>query len=88
VNRLRAIAAELDIGLVDHAPVWYRDGSDVRSVSRAEFRKLAADGDVDPDVGVFDTTMTSLRQLRQDGLERPATATWHGASFFKARATG
>ncbi len=88
VNRLRGLAGELDVGLIDHAPIWYRDREHVHTVSRAEFRRLAAEGQVDPDVHVFDTTLTTLHQLRSGGLERPATVSWHGKAFFRAPANG
>jgi len=83
VNRLRGLGAELGVGLIDHAPVWFRGAVGVSAATRAEFRSLAAEGKVPPDVAVFDTTLTSLRQLREGALERPATETWHGRAFFK-----
>jgi len=88
VNRLRALSTELGVGLIDHAPIWYLDGDVVRTVPRADFRRLAKEGTVGPDVTVVDTTLTSLRQLRGGGLERAASESWHGKAFFRARATG
>ena len=88
VNRLRGLSSELGVGMIDHAPVWYRDEEGIHTASRAEFRRLANEGIVAPDVTVFDTTLTSLRQLREDGLGRPASETWHGKAFFKAPASG
>jgi hypothetical protein len=88
VNRLRALGTELGVGLIDHAPIWFREGDEVRSVPRAEFRQLADSGRLEPDVTVVDTTLTSIRQLREGALERPASETWHGRAFFKANATG
>jgi len=87
VGRLRGLGAELGVDLIDHAPVWFRDGDEVRSVSRAEFRRLAGEGIVEPRVSVVDTTLTSVRQLREGSMERPAAETWHGRAFFGARAT-
>jgi hypothetical protein len=75
------------VGLIDHAPIWYVDGDAVRTVSRPEFRRMAEAGAVAPEVTVVDTTLTSLGQLREGGLERPASETWHGKAFFKAPAT-
>jgi len=88
VNRLRALGAELEVGLIDHAPVWYRQDGEVRSTSRGTFKRLAEEGSVQPETRVFDTTLTSLRQLREGGLERPAAETWHGRTFFRARSAG
>lgn len=88
VNRLRGLGNELEVGLIDHGPVWFREDGEVRSVPRAEFRRMAEDGRVEPEVTVVDTTLTSIGQLRAGALERPASETWHGRAFFKARATG
>jgi len=87
VNRLRALGAELDVGLIDHAPVWFLEGGSVRTVPRSEFRKMADAGEVGPATRVFDTTLTTVRQLRHGALERPAEQTWHGRAFFRAGST-
>ena len=87
VNRLRALGTELDVSLIDHAPVWFRaEAGDVRAVSRREFRALAGEGAVGPSVLVFDTSLTKVGQEREGGLERPAAETWHGKTFFAAGA--
>jgi hypothetical protein len=82
---LRTLGAELDATFIDHAPVWYRDGREVRAVSRADFRALAEAGTVGPGTHVFDTSLTRVAQLREGALERPAGETWHGRVFFKSR---
>jgi hypothetical protein len=85
VNRLRALGTELDVSLIDHAPVWFRtDDGDVRTVSRRDFRALAGEGAVGPSLVVFDTSLTQVGQRRQGGLERPASETWHAKAFFAA----
>lgn len=88
VNRLRALGGEHGVTLIDHAPVWYRaaDGA-VRSVSRKDFRALAEEGSVGPDVVVFDTSLTKIGQARAGELERPAAASWHGKAFFATHPT-
>jgi hypothetical protein len=83
VDRLRDFGGELRVTLIDHAPVWFRDGTEIRTLSRAEFRALAADGGIGPDVPVFDTSLTRVEQARAGGIERIATETWHGQAFFK-----
>ena len=89
VNRLRGLGSELGTSLIDHAPVWFRDGSgEVRSVTRAEFRALAQRGEVVPDTRVFDTSLTRVDQLRAGALERPASETWHGRAFFSGVSSG
>ncbi len=86
VNRLRALGADLGVTVVDHAPVWFRDGAEIRSVGRAEFRALAKEGAFGPDVRVFDTTLTTVGQVREGLLERPAAESWHGRAFFAEHA--
>ena len=85
VNRLKDLGGELGVTLIDHAPVSFRDATEIRTVSRADFRALAADGGVGPDVAVFDTSLTRVEQARAGGLERPANETWHGQAFFRDR---
>jgi len=88
VNRLRDFGGELRVTLIDHQPVWFRDGTEIRTVSRAEFRALVADGGIGADVPVFDTSLTRVEQARVGELERSATETWHGQAFFKDRSAG
>jgi hypothetical protein len=82
VGRLRTMGRELGMTLVEHDPVWYRQGDDVRVVSRQEMRSLAGDGVLDADTPVYDTSLTRRSALDESGLERPARETWHGRAFF------
>lgn len=88
VHRLDAMAGDFGITLNDHTPVRYRVPDGIRSTSRAEFRTLAAEGDVGPDVRVFDTTLTKVGERRAGQLEGPASERWHGRAFFKAQLQG
>lgn len=85
VNRLRTLGSDLGVTFIDHAPVWYRDGGEVRSVSRSGFRALADEGGVTPETHVFDTTLTRIAQLRAGELEREASDSWHGRVYFEER---
>ncbi len=80
---LRDLGAELGLRLIDHAPVWYRDGEAIRAVPRAEFRALAEAGRVNPATRVFDTSLTRIAQARAGALEKPASESWHGRAFFR-----
>lgn len=82
-NRLEALGETLGVSLVDRAPVWYRAGSEIRRVARQEFRALALAGTVGPGTPVFDTSLSRLEALRDEGLERPARRSWHGSAFFR-----
>ena len=77
---------ELGASFIDHAPVWYRDGHEVRSVSRPAFKALADDGEVDLSTPVFDTSLTRIGDYRAGALETPARGSWHGRAFFGATA--
>ncbi|MHB1192320.1 MAG: hypothetical protein ACYC6F_04660 [Longimicrobiales bacterium] len=83
VNRLEALGEALGVTLVDRAPVWYRAGSDIRRVTRQEFKALAQAGAVGPGTPVFDTSLIALAALRGEGLERAARRSWHGFAFFR-----
>jgi len=60
----------------------YRDQAGVvQAVSRPEFRDLVRRGVVDADTRVFDTSLTTLAELRNGNLEKPAGASWHSRTF-------
>lgn len=86
VNQLRGLGSQLGVSIIDHAPVWYRDGEEIRCVSRAHFRALAEKGGVDSSTPVFDTTLTRVEEA--DALERSAAESWHGRAFFGAPTRG
>ena len=88
VRSLQGVADGLGITLHDQTSVRYREGDEIRTVSRPEFRGKAERGELDPEVSVFDTTLVRVDQLRAGGLEAPARETWHGRAFFRERLTG
>ena len=78
VGHLRELETEMEIGLIDGAAVWYRHPSgDIRTVGRAEFRRLSDEGVVGTDTSVFDLTLSALGQLRDDRFEVAARDSWH-----------
>lgn len=86
VNVLKELESRLGLGLVGHGAVYWRDPSgSVRRAERAEFRRLAAAGEVGPDTRVFDTTLTRVGTLSDGGWERPAREAWHRQAFFRAQ---
>jgi hypothetical protein len=71
--------AEAGVGtsLVGGGTVYFRDKLGlVHALPRADFERLAADGEVNGDTPVFDTTLTTVGDLRQK-FERPARQSWH-----------
>ena len=88
VRTLQQVEDRLGKRIVGHGPLYLRDSDgSVALRSRSEFRQAARDGTVTPDTLVFDTTLTSLADLRAGRFERPARESWHGTAFFPAAAT-
>ena len=87
VNQLRNVGADIGVSVVDHTPVWYRNGAEIHAVSRAEFRAMAEAGTVTSTTTIFDSSLTTVHQLRDGNLERPASDAWHGRVFFRDRVT-
>jgi hypothetical protein len=76
------LGSALGVDLVDHGPVAYRDGGEIRHVPRHRFAALAGSGRVTLDTIVFDNTVTSVGDVRSGRWERPAAGAWHGRAFF------
>lgn len=81
VHRIEAAASALGFSWLDALQVAYRDGEQIQAVSRPTFRRLVRDGLITPETRVLDLTATTLGALRRQGLERPASSTWHGRVF-------
>jgi hypothetical protein len=88
VHNLRGLESLLNIEIMGTtAKVFFRDEEDqVRCVTRLEFRELVRHGTASPDTFVFDNTIQTLRELRQDKWEVPMSASWHMAAFGKVLA--
>jgi hypothetical protein len=62
--------------------VFYRDaGGRVRSAERAEFRRLAAAGEVGDDSVVFDNTVATVGDLHAGRWETRFRDAWHAKAF-------
>ena len=79
------LGSALGVDLVEHGPVAYRHGGEIRHVPRHRFAALAASGSVTLDTIVFDNTITSVGDVRSGRWERPAADAWHGCAFFDVR---
>ena len=76
---LKSVGAEVGANLVTSGLVFYRDAAgDVQSSTRAGFTEAASSGAVTPHTTVFDTSLTTLGDVR-DRFERPAGESWHAA---------
>ena len=76
---LKSLEKEIHAAIITSGLIFFRgkDGG-IRSVSRDEFTKLAAAGDVDGDTEVFDPSVTTLGEWRSRFTSRAADS-WHGS---------
>lgn len=79
---LKRLGAELGMTFVDRAPVMYRDGDEIRRVSRAEFKAKAQAGELTLDTTVFDNSIIQVSELKEGKWETPARESWHGRVFW------
>lgn len=78
-RKLRDFGQQRGVSLLSRDFVFFRDADgEVRSVSREEFARLSANGAIVPDTIVFDTSVTTLTDLRVR-FELPAAGSWHRA---------
>ena len=84
VRQMKGLEQELGVELVDHAPVVFRAGGEIRRLRRDQFAKLASSGDVSPETTVFDNTLTRLGEVRAGRWETPAANAWHARAFFRS----
>ena len=82
VREMKRLGQELGVELVDHAPVVFREGDEIRRVARDEFATLAAAGAVGLETTVFDNSLTRLGDVRAGRWETPAADSWHARAFF------
>lgn len=87
VQLLKELERDLGVTLVDNAPVWFREGDEVRRASRAEFLTRVREGIVGPETTVFDNTVMRVGDVRRGKWERPARESWHGKAFFQEGAS-
>ncbi|HUR91851.1 MAG TPA: hypothetical protein VMY38_04180 [Gemmatimonadaceae bacterium] len=78
-RKLADFEKESGVSLLSRGNVYYRGEPDgVLSASREEFATLSSSGAIGPDTIVFDTSITSMGELRER-FELPAGGSWHRA---------
>ena len=82
VRQMKVLEHDLGIELVNHAPVLFRRGLAIERVPRERFAQLVAAGEVGLETTVFDTSLTSLSEVRAGRWETRAAESWHGQAFF------
>jgi hypothetical protein len=74
---LREVERELDVGLLGGGLVYFRDDTGaVMPATREEFAAAAERGAISRDTIVFDLTVDSVGDWREE-LEKPARQSWH-----------
>ena len=81
-RQVRVLEREIGIELLNDTPVLFRQGAVIERVPRERFAELAAAGTVDLDTTVFDTTLTSVSDVRAGRWETPVARAWHARAFF------
>lgn len=78
-RKLAEFEKQTGASLLSRDRVYYRNpAGEVCTVSREEFAQLSSDGRIGGDTTVFDTSISSLGELRER-FELPAAGSWHRA---------
>ncbi|MCH8246509.1 MAG: hypothetical protein IH951_08895 [Bacteroidetes bacterium] len=87
VHAVMEIQSEYGFAWLDGLQVVYKSEADaIVSISRSGFRTLVEEGTVSTETLVYDTSLSTLGELRRIGLEQSAGESWH-ASVFNMRAS-
>ncbi len=82
VENFKALRDQHGLNGLDRSLVFFRDTEgQILAEHFFNFQKLASSGRILPDTPVFDTTITTLGELRSGGLEKPFQNSWHAARF-------
>jgi hypothetical protein len=81
IHAIQALESRLGQSLLDHSRVFYRDGEEIRAVSRSDFRALAERGEVSGETVVFNNVLPTVGALREGRWEVPASNSWHARAF-------
>ena len=81
VHTLGQLEQALQVQLLDHGPVLFRQDDGIERLPRPAFAELARGGAVSADTVVFNNTLTRVAELREGRWETPARASWHARAF-------
>lgn len=82
VRKMKDLEQRIGIEIVNHAPVVFRQGEEIKRVPREQFADLVSSGAVGPETTVFDNTLTKLGDVRAGCWETQAANSWHARAFF------
>lgn len=79
---MKALREEDGIDGFDRTQVFFRDADCIlRGVTREEFKALVSARQVDDDTAVFDTTISTVADLRAGRFETTFGKSWHARAF-------
>ena len=82
MENFKALRDQHGLDGLDRSLVFFRDPEGrILAEHFLDFQKLISSGRILPDTPVFDTTITTLGELRAGGLEKPFGDSWHAARF-------
>jgi hypothetical protein len=81
-HTLRDLGEALEVDFLDRSAVWFRaEGGEIRAASRPEFRALAREGEVGEETVVFNSTVSTVGEVRAGQWELPLRDSWHAQAF-------
>ena len=82
LHLLQEVAESRSFSWVSALQIIYRsDEGEIEAVSRKGFKALAENGRVHTGTPVIDLSLRRLGDLRNRGMETPASLSWHGRLF-------
>ena len=77
VQTFRDLKNNHNIDALDFNIIFYQDRGKIEAISRTNFSIAAAQGNIDQNIYVFDTTISTLGQLRSRKFIKPIKESWH-----------
>ena len=81
ITRIRELETRFGTALLDNGRIFLRDGSEIRALSRLEFKKRIGAGGVTAETLVFDNTIPTVGAFRRGAWEIPFSHSWHREAF-------
>jgi hypothetical protein len=81
VRVFKALREHHDLDALDRGRVFYREGEEIRSISRTEFQKLVDADKIGADTIVFDNSIHTVGDLHDGKWELPFQQSWHAGEF-------
>lgn len=80
VALMKNIEQQFGINLFDRMQIAYRDGGEIKTCSKTDFKTLIASGEVDENTLVFNNLIRTHQELEHN-WEIPLKQSWHGRVF-------